>query len=308
MEKPHFIATFFELSLMIIFWAFTPVAISYVSNTFSLLFQIWIRYISAALFFWMLIIINPSLNSQLKKVIESPVFYLRRLTLTAAFTICFQLLFTLCFSLIAPAFGVLLYQSQVLFSLLLGVLFFKDERILIRKPITILSMLGAIMGAVIVILCKDEGVTFTVSIGILMAVGAAISWSFVGVSLKKGKPLGLPPILSVSLVFSLVILLITPAVFIFDSWFLETPKLDHWLILIGSGILGIAGGQGLYYYLLPKLGLITTSSVQLLVPFITGIFSFLMFRENITIPQIFGGCILLISCYAILLQKKKLLL
>jgi len=230
------------------------------------------------------------------------------LTLTAVFTLCFQLLFTLCFSLIAPAFGVLLYQSQVLFSLLLGVLFFKDERVLIRKPITLLSMLGAILGAVIVILFKGEGVTFTVSIGILMAVGAAVSWSFVGVSLKMGKPLELPPILTVSLVFSLLILLITPAVLIFDSWFLEAPKLDHWFILISSGLLGIAGGQGIYYYLLPKLGIITTSSVQLLVPFITGIFSYLMFRESITILQIFGGCILLISCYSILLQKKKLLL
>jgi len=293
---------------MIVFWAFTPVAISYVSNTFSLVFQIWIRYISAALFLWILIISNPSLRQQLKKVVQNPFFYLWRLTLTAVFTICFQLLFTLCFSLIAPAFGVLLYQSQVLFSLLLGVLFFKDERVLLRKPITILSMLGAILGAVIVILFKAEGVTFTVSIGILMAVGAAISWSFVGVSLKKGKPLEVSPIITVSLVFSMVILLITPAVFIFDSWLLEAPKLDHWLILISSGLLGIAGGQGIYYYLLPKLGLITTSSVQLLVPFITGIFSYLMFRESITIPQIFGGSILLISCYGILLQKRKLLL
>jgi drug/metabolite transporter (DMT)-like permease len=85
------------------------------------------------------------------------------------------------------------------------------------------------------------------------------------------------------------------------------PGVFKWSILIGSGLLGIAGGQGIYYYLLPKLGIITAASVQLLVPFITGIFSFLIFGEIITSLQLIGGIILLSGCRIILVQKSKII-
>ena len=79
----------------------------------------------------------------------------------------------------------------------------------------------------------------------------------------------LPPIVNVTMVFSLVSLLLTPVAFISGTPVIGTPGAMKWAVLVGSGILGIAGGQGLYYYLLPKLGLITAASVQLLVPRIT---------------------------------------
>ena len=298
-----------ELLLMIVFWAFTPVAISYVRDSFSLLFQIWIRYCSAAGLLWCLILINPALRRELTAIRLSKAYLFRRLLITAFFTIAFQLLYTTCFLLIAPAFGVLLYQSQVVFALLLGVIFFEKERELLRSRAVLLSIGGAAVGAVIVILGRAGGVTFTLSIGILMAVGAAVSWSFVGVSLRKGKPLELPPLLLVTFVFTLVLLFTTPVIFFLRPWLIAEPgslRWDHWAILVASGFLGIAGGQGLYYHLLPRLGLIVTSLVQLLVPFITGIFSYYFFRETITPLQLLGGLLLLGCCGVILVKRAKL--
>jgi len=64
-----------------------------------------------------------------------------------------------------------------------------------------------------------------------------------------------------------------------------------------------AGGQALFYYLLPILGVITISSVQLLVLFLTGICSFLLFGERITPLQGIGG--ILRGCQIVLMQKRR---
>jgi drug/metabolite transporter (DMT)-like permease len=228
------------------------------------------------------------------------------MTVCAVFTILFQLLYTYCFFLIAPAFGILLYQSQVLFSLILGVIFFRSERMLMNQSRTILGMLLAVAGAVVVILFQKGGVELSLSIGILMALGAAISWSFVGVSLRKGLEGAFSPVFIVTMVFSHIVVYLTPITLLSGDWIIGNPGPVHWFFLVGSGLLGIAGGQGIFYRLLPRLGLVTLASVQLLVPFITGIFSFLLFREEVTLLQVLGGLLLLAGCRIILVQKSKL--
>ena len=294
------------LLAMIVFWSITPVAVAFVKNEFSLMFQIWMRYIAAVAFLWTMALFNPETRKELRKFKTRFFYYWKWMTLCAAFTILFQLLFTYCFFLISPAFGVLLYQSQVLFSLILGVLFFRSERMLMKQFRTILGMLFAVAGAVVVILFQSEGVELSLSIGIFMALGAALAWSFVGVSLRKGLEGEFSPVFIVTMVFSLIVIYLTPVTLLSGDFITGNPRAVHWFFLFGSGLLGIAGGQGIYYRLLPRLGLVTLASVQLLVPFFTGIFSFLLFREKVTPMQVLGGLILLGGCRIILVQKSKL--
>ena len=165
----------------------------------------------------------------------------------------------------------------------------------------------ALGGAALVIIFQSQGVSVAYNTGILLALGGALSWSFVGLTVKKWIANKLTPLFTVTIVFTLVSIFLTPPVLLSGPHVTGSPGIIKWLVLVGSGLLGIAGGQGLYYYLLPRLGIITASSVQLLVPLFTGIFSFLLFGERLTLLQLAGAIILLGGCRVVLLQKQKLM-
>ena len=300
--------TLIPVTAMLLFWALTPISIAWIKDDFSLLFQVWLRYVSSTAALWVFLLADKSLPENLEKFIENGGYFLRRLSVTACCTIMFQLLYTWCFFLIPPGFGILLYQSQVIFSVVLGIVFFKTERQLIRQSGTTAGILMALGGAALVIIFQSQGFSVAYNTGILLALGGALSWSFVGLTVKKWIANKLTPLFTVTIVFTLVSIFLTPSVLLSGPHVTGSPGIIKWLVLVGSGLLGIAGGQGLYYYLLPRLGIITASSVQLLVPLFTGIFSFLLFGERLTLLQLAGAIILLGGCRVVLLQKQKLMI
>ena len=300
-------AILIPVTAMLLFWALTSISIAWIKDDFSLIFQVWVRYVCSALLLIGFLLTQKSFKEDLKSFLEQRTYFIPRISVTALCTIMFQLMYTWCFFLIPPGFGTLLYQSQVIFSVFLGMLFFKAERDLIRRPGTIAGIALAICGACLVIIFQSHGFSVVLNTGILLALGGALSWAFVGLTVKTWIEGRLPPLFTATLVFSLVALLLTPAVLFSGPHISANPGGLKWLVLIGSGLLGIAGGQALYYYLLPQLGIITASSVQLLVPFLTGIFSFILFGEKITVLQVVGGLLLLGGCQTVLLQKQYLL-
>lgn len=305
-EKEKRLPTLFPVTAMLIFWALTPISIAWIKNDFSLIFQVWVRYLCSAAFLSVFLLTKESFYADLKSFRQQKSYFLSRIAVTAGCTIMFQLMYTWCFFLIPPGFGTLLYQSQVLFSVFLGMLFFKTERTLIRRPGTFGGLLLAVIGACLVIVFQSHGFTVALNMGILLALGGALSWACVGVTVKAWIEGRLSPLFTVTLVFSLISLLLAPVVLVSGPHITGSPGADKWMVLIGSGLLGIAGGQALYYHLLPHLGIITASSVQLLVPFLTGLFSFFLFGERLTLLQLLGGLLLLGGCQLVLLQKRHL--
>lgn len=295
------------LAAMLLFWALTPISIAWIKEDFSLIFQVWLRYCCSTAALWLLLLPRNSLRKDLQTFLQKKRYFISRLSITAVCTILFQLLYTWCFILIPPGFGVLLYQSQVIFSVILGIIFFSSERQLIRKWGTIFGIFIALIGAVLVIVFQNHGFSVVINMGILLALGGALSWSFVGITVKLWIDNRLTPLFTVTTVFTLVTIFMLPMVFFSGPHVLGTPGFLKWMVLIGSGLLGIAGGQALFYYLLPVLGIITASSAQLLVPFLTGIFSFLLFGEKITPLQFIGGILLLGGCQIVLWQKQRLI-
>ena len=300
-------STLIPITAMLLFWALTPISIAWIKEDFSLIFQVWVRYVSSALLLICFLLTKKSFSEDFKSFLKQRTYFLGRISVTALCTIMFQLMYTWCFFLVPPGFGTLLYQSQVIFSVFLGMLFFKAERDLMRRPGTIGGILLAIGGACLVIIFQSHGFSVVLNTGILLALGGALSWAFVGLTVKTWIEGRLPPLFTATLVFSLVAVFLTPFVLVTGPHISADPGGLKWLVLIGSGLLGIAGGQALYYYLLPQLGIITASSVQLLVPFLTGIFSFLLFGETITFLQLTGGLLLLGGCQTVLLQKQYLM-
>lgn len=299
--------TLTAMAAMLLFWALTPISIAWIKNDFSLFFQVWLRYACSSAFLWLLLFLGSSLAGDLQIFYRERFYFLPRLSITAVCTISFQLLYTWCFILIPPGFGVLLYQSQVIFSVILGIIFFRSERQLMRKWGTAAGIALAIVGAILVIVFQSHGFSVVLNMGIMLALGGALSWSFVGITVKMWIGERLSPLFTVTLVFTLVTIFMLPLVGLTGPHVFGTPSPSKWIVLVGSGLLGIAGGQALFYYLLPVLGIITASSVQLLVPFLTGIFSFVLFGEQITLLQFLGGMMLLGGCQIVLLQKQRLL-
>lgn len=297
--------TLIPITAMLLFWALTPISIAWIKDDFSLIFQVWLRYVSAAIMLWPILLTKKSFRKDLESFVREKSYFFRRLSIMAICTIMFQILYTWCFFLIPPGFGVLLYQSQVIFSVFLGILFLKAERDLIRQPGTIAGIMIAIAGACLVIIFQSHGFSVVLNSGILLALGGALFWALVGLELKIWIANRLTPLFTVTIVFSLVSVFLFPAVLLSGPNISGDPGFLEWLVLIGSGLLGIAGGQALYYYLIPQLGIIPASSVQLLVPFLTGVFSFFLFGETITFLQLLGGLLLLGGCQTVLLQKRK---
>jgi drug/metabolite transporter (DMT)-like permease len=294
------------LAAMVLFWALTPISIAWIKDDFSLIFQVWLRYCCSAAALWLLLR-KRTFGSDLHRCLQEKSYYVSRLSVTALCTIMFQLLYTWCFMLIPPGFGVLLYQSQVIFSVVLGIIFFSSERQLIRRRGTLYGIATALVGAVLVIVFQSHGFSVVINMGILLALGGALSWSLVGITVKLWVGERLTPLFTVTVVFTLVTMFLVPVVLMTGPHVNGTPSALKWIVLVGSGLLGIAGGQALFYYLLPVLGVITASSAQLLVPFLTAIFSYLLFGEGITVLQSFGGIMLLGGCQLVLMQKRRLI-
>jgi drug/metabolite transporter (DMT)-like permease len=295
------------LAAMVLFWALTPISIAWIKDDFSLIFQVWLRYCCSAAALWLLLLRKRTFGSDLHRCLQEKSYYVSRLSVTALCTIMFQLLYTWCFMLIPPGFGVLLYQSQVIFSVVLGIIFFSSERQLIRRRGTLYGIATALVGAVLVIVFQSHGFSVVINMGILLALGGALSWSLVGITVKLWVGERLTPLFTVTVVFTLVTMFLVPVVLMTGPHVKGTPSALKWIVLVGSGLLGIAGGQALFYYLLPVLGVITASSAQLLVPFLTAIFSYLLFGEGITVLQSFGGIMLLGGCQLVLMQKRRLI-
>ena len=244
MSKPR-TAILLPVTAMLLFWALTPISIAYIKNDFSLIFQIWLRYIVSTSALWLFLLAGKSLRYNFAIFMKSRIYFLKVLSVVAFCTIMFQLLYTWCFFLIPPGFGILLYQSQVIFSVLMGMLFFSTERQLIKKPGTVAGIVTALGGAALVIIFQNHGFSVVLNTGILLALSGALSWSLVGVTVKKWIGDRLTPLFTVTMVFTLVSIILTPVLFLSGPSLTGDPGLIKWSVLIGSGLLGIAGGQGL---------------------------------------------------------------
>ena len=75
---------------------------------------------------------------------------------------------------------------------------------------------------------------------------------------------------------------------------LQMP-LSGWLSIIISGVLGIAVGHVTYYISIRRLGPMTPSLIQLVQPFIVIVFSYFIFGETLSVPQLVFGIILIVG-------------
>ncbi|MFP4492049.1 MAG: DMT family transporter, partial [Spirochaetaceae bacterium] len=291
-------------------WSLSPVLIRLVKDDFPIQFQNFFRFSISLAVVW-LVVLKTSEPGVLRGHFNRD----RRLPLKyaglALFVYLHQFFLVAGIYRIMPGISSILEVSGVLFSIVLAMLFFADERAMVRHPLFFPGVILSITGVMFSLELTDTAILPSSAAaeaesmiefytGALFIILSAFSWSMFSVLIKQWLP-GIPGSLSTAMVFTIIV----PFFFIAHIFTAiavpEIPVIPNappsaWLYLSLSGLVGIALGYSLYYISLPVIGVTLAANLGLLIPFFTALISFLILGERLSAMQLAGGGILIFGC------------
>jgi len=274
----------------------------YVKDVFTVHFQNLFRNLASLLFLWPAVFLLLG-RRRVRDVLRGLPRALPKIGLIGLFTFLFQLAFTTSLYLIYPAVMTLIYQSNVLFSVLFAVVFFADERKSVGRRVFQVGLVMAAAGVLVVIGAGAELGRARFGIGVLTVTLAAVCWAMVGTLVRKWLP-AVPGIVSVSAVFTCVFPLYVATYLVASGGFpIPRAPAGLWAAMLLSGVVGMGVGQTAYYYAVGTLGIALAGSLGLLIPLLVGVLSFIVFGEVLSLWQILGGVVLLSGSYLVIRSR-----
>ena len=275
------------LILGLLCWSVVPVFIRYLNeNDVGNFTQNLYRYIPACLLLWTL----------------SLLLFRRHLRIGGRALLCLlgpmvimsghQLLWVQAIKMTSPTTTILLTQFQVVIVGLLTWIFFHDERSTIRSPNFLIGTFLALVGVIGFIIGSGKTVEGGLT-GYLVVLLTAAVWGCYTVSAKAAIK-GLHPVVSFTVVSTGVL-----CFFVCTTPCLGDPgKIVEFpggvlAALVVSGVVGIALAHLFFYTALKGLGAAVCGASILVLPFLTGTWSYLVFTETLEPLQILFGAILL---------------
>jgi drug/metabolite transporter (DMT)-like permease len=76
-----------------------------------------------------------------------------------------------------------------------------------------------------------------------------------------------------------------------------------WILMVTSGLIGMGVGQTAYYYAIGTLGIALAGSLGLLIPLLTGVLSFIVFGEVLSLWQMLGGVVLVSGSFLLIRSR-----
>jgi drug/metabolite transporter (DMT)-like permease len=195
-------------------------------------------------------------------------------------------------------------RSTVIFTALLALIFFPEERFVIRQwQFQIGTVLGLI-GAFGVIWFQTNGVERHIPLaGLAIGFTATFCWSLYGVLVKRPSA-RLGPIRSFGIVSLITSTFLLPLTLAFGK--IATPlhvASNVNLILIISAVSCITLAHVLYYIAIRQIGVALAQSLQLLCPVGALALSAMIFHERLTSAQIVSAAVLLIGAFLAMQTK-----
>ncbi len=267
-------------------WSVGPVFIKLLTGYLDLWTQNLLRYLVACLF-WLPFLALIAKKGQLDNRVW------RRALLPLAPNLVMQSLWAGAFCYIEPAFMNLLTQSSVIWIAGFSLIFFADERVLVKSKRFWLGMALSIIGVVGVMVCKENFAAAKTITGIAIALAAAVMWGMYAVCAR----IAFRDIDS-RIGFSVISIYTTAGLFVLALLFgklqdcLNIPA-KPWLYIVVSGILAIAFSHVLYYAAIRRIGTTIPSLVLLSTPFTVLAVSRLALGESLNGFQWLFGIILL---------------
>ncbi|OHB55114.1 MAG: hypothetical protein A2173_04685 [Planctomycetes bacterium RBG_13_44_8b] len=278
-------------------WSLGPIFIKFLTGYIDSWTQNLLRY-SVACLFWL-----PFLLRDVKRQQIEPKLW-RTAILPAAANIAMQSLWAAGFYYIGAAFMALISKSSVIWITAFSLIFFADERGLIKSKRFWLGMVLSIMGVLGVIYYKEDfnaGGTIT---GVIIAVFCAFVWAIYAISARiVFKDTDSRVGFSIVSVYTTIGLSVLGVIFGQVGQFLKMGVWP-WIVVIISAVTSISLGHVLYYIAMRRIGAAIPALVILAQPFVVFAVSRVVFNESLNSLQlIFGLALLAGSTLAIQAQQ-----
>jgi drug/metabolite transporter (DMT)-like permease len=203
-----------------------------------------------------------------------------------------------------PGVYAIFTRSSVIFTALLALAFFPEERHVIRQWQFQAGTVLGLIGAFGVIWFQPSGQDRHIALpGLAIAFTATFCWALYGVLVKRPSA-QLGSIRSFGLISFITSALLLPLTFAFGK--IGTPLqvgLHVNLILIISAVTCITLAHVLYYVAIREIGVALAQTLQLLCPAGALGLSALIFGERLTYAQLFSATILLIGAFLAMRTK-----
>jgi drug/metabolite transporter (DMT)-like permease len=203
-----------------------------------------------------------------------------------------------------PGVYAIFIRSSVIFTALLALALFPEERSVIRQWQFQVGTLFGLAGAFGVIWFQSNGQDRHIALpGLFIAFTASLCWALYA-SLMKRPSARLGPIRSFGIVSIITSTLLFPLTLAFGNIATPLQVTAHVnLILIISAVTCITLAHVLYYVAIREIGVALSQSLQLLCPMGALGLSALIFHERLTQAQLISAAILLIGAFLAMRTK-----
>lgn len=275
-------------------WIWPPIIIRALSFHFDNFSQNFYRFLAASI---VLIAINLiCYKEEFFKGLRS----IGQFILPTVLIFIFQTTWVWGLTIIAPTLAVLITRSSILFVVLFSFLLFKDERKIIKSRAFILGSLLAAMGVVGVIAGGGDLHLNDFNPGILLMLIVAILWALYLLVMKK-RVEKTEPLVAAGIIYTLSVpLFFISSLFWGDLSDIYKAPLGINILLFVSGVFGVGIANAFNFRSIKLIGAVISSTFVLLTPFFTGIASYFIFQEVLTISQILFGVMLMMGCLILL--------
>lgn len=205
-----------------------------------------------------------------------------------------------------PAVFAIFMRATVIITAIFALIFFPEERWIVRQRNFQLGTLLGLAGAIGVIWFQPGGDVARISWqGLSIAFCAATSWALYGVLVKRPSA-ELGTVRSFGIISFITSVLLLPLTLAFGK--IATPLhagLQANSILIISAVTCISLAHVLYYISIRELGVALSQTLQLLCPLIALALSGWFFGERLSAPQIASALVLLFGAFLAMRLKPR---
>jgi drug/metabolite transporter (DMT)-like permease len=203
-----------------------------------------------------------------------------------------------------PGVYAIFIRSSVIFSALLALAFFPEERSVIRQWQFQAGTLLGLFGAFGVIWFQSNGQDRHIALpGLLVAFTASFCWALYATLIKRPSA-RLGPIRSFGIVSVITSTLLLPLTLAFGN--IATPMHVganvNWILII-SAVTCITLAHVLYYVAIHQIGVALSQSLQLLCPLVALALSAFIFHERLTSAQLISAAVLLVGAFLAMQTK-----
>ncbi|HST29960.1 MAG TPA: DMT family transporter [Chthoniobacterales bacterium] len=203
-----------------------------------------------------------------------------------------------------PGVYAIFIRSSVIFTALLALVFFPEERSVIKQWQFQLGTLLGLVGAFGVIWFQSNGQDRHIALpGLFIAFTASLCWALYA-SLIKRPSARLGPIRSFGIVSIITSVLLLPLTFAFGNIATPLNVTAHVnFVLVISAVTCITLAHVLYYVAIHEIGVALAQSLQLLCPIGALGLSALIFHERLTHAQLISAAVLLAGAFLAMQTK-----